>query len=114
MSLYICVLWVESIPQPITYDTTKNESTMATVELKLTGVLIGNDKEGYTTFFKEFPFVCAEGYTMKDAQQNLYESLLYMFEYIQENFYEGQDESAKHEQEGTALRSTYTSNLVLA
>jgi predicted RNase H-like HicB family nuclease len=57
---------------------------METANIKLTGVLIGSDQNGYTSFFRELPFVSAEGKTVKEAQMNLFETIQFAFEYLQE------------------------------
>ncbi len=52
--------------------------------INLTGVLIGNDKTGYTAFFKEIPFVTAEGSTVTEAENNLIETVMFTFETMSE------------------------------
>lgn len=53
-------------------------------QIKLTGVSVGDAKKGYTAFFREIPFVSAEGATPTDAQNNLLETIAYASESIKE------------------------------
>jgi predicted RNase H-like HicB family nuclease len=51
---------------------------------KLTGILLGNENEGFTAYFRQFPNVAAEGPSAEVAQQNLIQSLASMFEFLEE------------------------------
>lgn len=79
----------------------------------ITGILIGNDQEGYTSFFKEIPIACAEGRTKKEAQMNLLGMIKFMSEYMEENFIEHQNDS-NEENDDRLQTEFFTADLVLA
>ncbi len=79
----------------------------------ITGILIGNDKEGYTSFFKEIPIACAEGRTKKEAQLNLLEMIKFMSDYMEENFAENQIEPTDGN-DNHMQTEFFTADLVLA
>ncbi len=49
------------------------------MNIKLTGVLVGDNKRGFTTFFKEFPDVIGSGDTRNSAIDALFSNLGFYF-----------------------------------
>ena len=57
------------------------DRTAKKVTINLTGILIKDSKDkGFTAYFAEFPEAIADGNSLEDAQQNLFEAFKIMLE----------------------------------